>query len=123
MPPIQVEQRWYQTEAIDSIYQYFFGKNGNPLICLPTGAGKGFVIALFLASVFRQWPYQKIIVGTHVKELIQQNYNKLLEVWPNAPAGIYSAGLNRKEVAAPITFASRDSIVNAIKMFGHVDLF
>lgn len=123
MQPMIVEDRWYQIESVDALYRYFYATNGHPLVCLPTGAGKGYVIAKFIQSVLYQWPGQRIIVGTHVKELIAQNYKKLLQVWPTAPAGIYSAGLKRKEISAPITFAGRDSIVNAIRYFGHIDLF
>ena len=117
------QKRWYQVDAVNSLFNYFNGSDGNPLVCMPTGTGKGFVIGDFIRSVFAWYPYQRVIVGTHVKELISQNYNKMLEVWERAPAGIYSAGLNKKEIAAPITFAGIASLVNAIEFFGHVDLF
>lgn len=58
---------------------------------------------------------------THVKELIEQNYEKLIQLWPLAPAGIYSAGLNRKEVR-PITFAGILSVAKKADLFGHIDL-
>lgn len=119
----KVDTRWYQTESVNALYNYFGVANGNPLVCLPTGSGKGFVIALFLHSVFSRFPYQRIICATHVKELIEQNYLKLLEVWPIAPAGIFSAGLRQKDIGAPITFAGIKSLVNAVELFGHVDLF
>lgn len=36
--------RWYQREAVDSIFHYFqSGKTGNPIVALPTGTGKSVV--------------------------------------------------------------------------------
>jgi DNA repair protein RadD len=121
--PQTVQARWYQEEAIESLFTYFERNNGNPLVCMPTGSGKGFVIAKFINLVFSLYPYQRILMATHVKELIEQNAKKMLEVWPLAPLGIYSAGLKQKELSAPITFAGIASIANAIPFFGHFDLF
>lgn len=117
-----VESRWYQEEAIDALFKYFFNSNGHPLVCLPTGSGKGFVIAKFIRLLYEQWPYLRVVNITHVKELIAQNHRKFMEVWPGAQAGIYSAGLKRKDVYAPITFAGRDSFINAVELFGKIDL-
>jgi DNA repair protein RadD len=115
--------RWYQTEAVDSIWSYFRdGGQGNPVVAMPTGTGKSVVIARFLQSVFNAFPYQKIIVLTHVKELIQQNYEKLMALWAFAPAGIYSAGLNSREHGKAITFAGIQSVWRKPALFGHVDL-
>jgi DNA repair protein RadD len=59
---------------------------------------------------------------THVKELIQQNYEKLLALWPFCPAGIYSAGLGEKNHMCPITFAGIQSVWKKWALFGHIDL-
>jgi DNA repair protein RadD len=115
--------RWYQIEAINSIYKYFEHNTGNPVIAMPTGTGKSHVISGFVESVLRQWPYQRILISTHVKELIQQDYNKLIDAWPLAPAGIYSAGLGQKDTHFPITFGGIASIVRNVEAFGHIDLF
>ena len=53
--------RWYQVEAIQSIYDYFESKVGNPILALPTGTGKSIVIAEFLRSAFSFYPDQKSI--------------------------------------------------------------
>lgn len=113
----------YQYEASDSIFNYFAsGKTGNPLVAMPTGTGKSIVIALFLETVFRQYPRQKILCLTHVKELIVQNYNKLMALWPNAPAGVNSAGLRQRDTMHPIIFAAIASVAKYAAQFGHVDL-
>lgn len=117
-----ISDRPYQTEAVASIWNYFGTKSGNPLVAMPTGTGKSIVIARFLQSVLSAYPSQRIMVLTHVKELIEQNFSKLMTVWEFAPAGIYSAGLNRKDVGKPITFAGIASVAKIAPMFGRVDL-
>jgi len=116
------QDRPYQTEATNSIWDYFRAEQGNPLVAMPTGTGKSVVIARFLQSVFIPYPTQRIILLTHVKELIQQNYEKLMMLWPFCPAGIYSAGLGEKNATCPITFAGIQSVWKKWMIFGHIDL-
>lgn len=104
-----MQARWYQTEAVNAIYDFFRRKEGHPLVVVPTGGGKSFIIAEFLRTALRSWPDQKIVVLTHQKELVRQNEEELLRIWPEAPAGVFSAGLNRRELRT-ITFASIQSI-------------
>lgn len=118
-----IQLRSYQAECIESIWSYFrAGNTGNPVCALPTGTGKSVCIAGFAKSVLEQYPGQRIMVLTHVKELIQQNYNKLLNIWPTAPAGIYSAGLKRKDTLNNVIFAGIGSVAKKGHLFGHVDL-
>lgn len=117
-----IQPRTYQTEAVSSIYNYFARNKGNPIVAMPTGTGKSVVIASFLYSIFTKYPRQKILVLTHVKELIQQNYDKLKSLWNFAPIGIYSSGLGRQDNHAPIVFAGIASVARKASLFGHVDL-
>ena len=117
-----IKARQYQIDAVSSIYEYFQGNGGNPVVAMPTGTGKSVVISMFVESVVRQWPGQRIMVLTHVKELIKQNHDKLKTYWRNAPAGIYSSGLNRRDRHEPVIFAGIASVANKHAAFGHVDL-
>lgn len=117
-----ITDRSYQTEAVSAIWNYFRTNAGNPVVAMPTGTGKSVVIARFLQSVFHAFPGQRIMMLTHVKELIAQNYEKLNAVWEFAPCGIYSAGLNKKEHGRPITFAGIASVAKKWALFGHIDL-
>lgn len=114
--------RDYQEFAITSLFGYFeHGNKGNPVIAAPTGVGKSIIIAEAIRRIM-QWPGQQILMVTHVKELIEQNYEKLTAIWPTAPAGIYSAGLGKKEAHYPITFASIQSVHQKALLIGHVDI-
>lgn len=117
-----IELRDYQRDAIDSLYTYFEQHDGHPLIVLPTGSGKSVVIAAFLREVMQHWPSQRIVMLTHVKELIAQNHQKLVTLWPEAPVGVYSAGLRSRDTCFPITFAGIQSVHRKPQLFGHVDL-
>ena len=122
MPAGGFQDRPYQTEAEASIWNYFQHKDGNPLVAMPTGTGKSVVIARFLQHVFSRYPRQRIMLLTHVKELIRQNYEKLMGIWPFAPCGVYSAGLGEKNHQCPITFAGIQSVWKKWMVFGHIDL-
>lgn len=117
-----MQLRDYQRFAVDSLYQYFQEKSGNPVIAMPTGTGKSLVIAGFIHELFQKWPTQRVMMLTHVKELIEQNADKLTTVWPFAPVGIFSAGLKSKEAGYPITFAGIQSCAKHAVLFGHIDL-
>lgn len=117
-----LKPRSYQSECVSSIYNYFASNHGNPICALPTGTGKSVIIAMFLESVFRNYLNQRVLVLTHVKELIEQNHDKLMSVWPQAPAGINSAGLNQRDWNMPIIFAGIGSVVKRWEQFGHIDL-
>lgn len=118
-----MQLRPYQQKAIDDLYQWFYNSNeGNPVIVLPTGAGKSIVVAELCRDALANWPDTRILMLTHVKELIEQNAEKMLEVWADAPLGIYSAGVGRKELDEPITFASIQSIHRHAEKLGHIDV-
>ena len=130
------KNRWYQEEAEFAIFEYFRqGNIGNPIVAMPTGTGKSVVIGNFVRRIFEHWPNQRIMMLTHVKELIEQNAEKLQSIWPTAPLGIYSAGLNSRDMIMPIVFGGVQSVAKAIKRsendintpphmrhFGHRDL-
>ena len=64
--------RPYQNAAIQSIYDYFQTATGNPLIVVPTAGGKSLVMSSFVEGVLKAYPEQRILIVTHVRELIEQ---------------------------------------------------
>jgi DNA repair protein RadD len=114
--------RPYQEAAISSIYGYFQTNKGNPLVVIPTAGGKSLVMASFIEGVLKAWPDQRILIVTHVRELIAQNHAEMIGLWPEAPAGIYSAGLGKREAHARVLFAGIQSIHRRAHEIGHTDL-
>lgn len=115
--------RDYQQRTIDQLYAWFeAGNEGHPCLVLPTGSGKSHIIAALCKQAIQEWPETRILMLTHVRELIEQNAEKMKQHWPNAPLGIYSSGLRRKELDEPITFAGIQSIRDKASEIGHTDL-
>jgi DNA repair protein RadD len=102
--------RPYQQEAVDATLDHFRKSDESAVIVLPTGAGKSLVIAE-LARLARR----KILVLTHVKELVEQNHSKY--EGHGLAGGIYSAGLKRKESHHQVTFASVQSVAANLDQF------
>lgn len=118
------QPRDYQEAAVTALFDYWASGPiepekpwGNPVEALPTGTGKALIIAEFIKRACKWYPGTNILVLTHVKELVGQNFETLLEQWATAPAGVYSAGLKRKDVGKPITFAGIGSIMKALHLF------
>lgn len=124
--PIQF--RDYQEEGLQALWSYFMTHKGNPILAWPTGTGKSLVPAEFIRRTMVHYPNQRFGVVTHVKELIQQNFDKLIGtseqagIWPSAPAGVYSAGLKRKNIHDPIIYGGIQSMYRHPDYFGHRDI-
>ena len=117
-----MQLRPYQRDAIDALYGHWHDGGGNALIVLPTGSGKSLVIASLLREVMTSYPLMRIAMLTHTRELIAQNYAELIRIWPQAPAGIYSAGLNRRDRHHPIMLCGVQSVWNKVGQIGAFDL-
>ena len=89
---------------------------------LPTGAGKSVIIAEIVRDALQNWPETRVLMLCHQKELLEQNSEKLRALWPNAPMGIYSASVGRRDIDEPITFAGIQSVRNKSSAIGHIDL-
>ena len=98
--------RPYQIESVEATLNHFRSERSPAVIVLPTGAGKSLVIAE-LARLAKG----RVLVMAHVRELVEQNHAKFLAF--DLEAGIYSAGLNRKEVDHKVIFGSIQSIARA----------
>ena len=115
------KSRDYQINAATSLWNHVHSKfDRKPLVVLPTGSGKSHTMALFMSGMITAYPHVRMISTVHVKELVKNNYEALMEIMPHAPAGIYSSGLGRRDVAQ-VTFTGIDSVVNRALLFGHID--
>lgn len=114
--------RNYQDYTVDTVLNFDFEMGTKvPLVAAPTGTGKSLMIAGLIKRLFSRYGLMKILVITDVKELIVQDYEKLLQLWPTAPAGIYSAGLKQKDTSQAIIFGGIGSVANVPLYFGKVD--
>jgi DNA repair protein RadD len=102
--------RPYQRDAINATLDYWAEGGGNPLVVMATGTGKSVVIATAVRELLESFPDMRVIMLTHVKELVAQNAKAMLAAWPQAPIGINSAGLGRRDKRSQVLFASIQSV-------------
>lgn len=98
--------RPYQQEAVQATLRHFRKEKSPAVVVLPTGAGKSLVIAE-LARLAKG----RVLVMAHVRELVEQNHAKYVSF--NLEAGIFSAGLNRKDDSQKVIFGSIQSVARA----------
>lgn len=113
------QAREYQAYAQQSVFDYYSnGRDGNPVIAMPTGTGKSIIIALLSSTILQTWQTQRLLILCPTKELVLQNYEKLMAMWPGAPAGICSASLGRFDTHQPIIFGTIGTIINRKEALG-----
>ena len=117
-----MELRDYQLQIIDDVVDYICHKEGNPLVAAPTGTGKTATFNGLIKRLITSWPGLRIMCVAHVKEIIGQNAASMLRYWPEAPIGIYSAGLKRKDTQQDILFTSIQSVNNKFDRFGEIHI-
>lgn len=105
--------RPYQQEAADIAVEKLRKQSKPFIIQAATGAGKSLIIAEICHQI-----NEPILILQPSKEILVQNYAKLLSYDPMIDAGIYSASAGRKEVRK-FTFATIGSIYKKPEEFKH----
>jgi len=113
-----MQLRTYQSDAKNAVFDYWSNGGGNPLVEMATGTGKSLVIADLKKTLVEDFGC-RVLSLVHVRELVGQNFHALLRLWPEASAGIYSAGLNKRDVHHRVTFASIQSVYRKAQALGH----
>ncbi|MEN0057597.1 MAG: DEAD/DEAH box helicase [Bdellovibrio sp.] len=98
--------RDYQQQAVQNVIRFFQKRRDPAVVVLPTGAGKSLVIAE-LARIAKG----RVLVLAHVKELVEQNYEKYKSY--GLSAGIFSASLGKKDWNQKAIFGSVQSVARA----------
>ena len=112
------ELRHYQQESTPAIVSYLATtKKRNPIVALPTGAGKSLCIADFIMWAIGK--KRKVLVLSHVKEIIEQNA-ATIERFTERNVAIYSASAGRKEIG-DITVGGIQSVYRQPDLFKNFD--
>jgi len=94
---VAMKLRPYQVEALQALDTYWDAGGGHPLCVLATATGKSVLIGKLIADIAAGFPALRVLVLVHVRELLEQNLEELLKLWPNVPYGINSAGLGQQK--------------------------
>lgn len=111
-----INLRYYQKESVDATFDFLCNRDGNALICHPTGAGKSVVIAELARRAVTDYG-GKVIILQHRKELIEQNAAKVRVLLPEVEVGIFSAGLGLYENKPSIVCAGIQSVYKHPELF------
>ncbi len=115
--------RTYQARAIDELWDWFAEHaDGNPIVDASVGAGKSIMIAAVCQRAGAEFVGTRILVLQPQKELLQQNLQKLVSVWPDVDVGVYSASVGRKQLGRQVTYATIDSVYKRGLELGRVDM-
>lgn len=114
--------RPHQSLAIEQLYTWMRENDGNPLVDACVSAGKSVMLAALCQDAIKQWPDTRIIMLVPSKELLEQNLEKLIAVWPDAPIGILSASVGKRQIGNAITIATIGSIYRRAHELGQVHL-
>jgi DNA repair protein RadD len=110
--------RWYQKEACAAAWLHLCSQAGNPVIVLPTGAGKSLVIAELCRAAVQDYG-GRVLVLAHRKELLAQNAEKISRsLPPGVSLGVYSAGLGMRSVGADVVCGGIQSVFRRAEEFG-----
>jgi DNA repair protein RadD len=104
--------RSYQETIVDRMC-WSMSVPGNDVISLAVGGGKTHVIAEFANRLG-----QPILIFAPSKELIEQDYEKLVAVVGEENVGIFSASMNSKEIKK-FTIATIQSAYKVPELFNH----
>ena len=101
--------RDYQQAAIDAVYDHLRNRDDNPCVVIPTGGGKTPVIATLCRDAVQRWN-GRVLVLSHVKELLEQSAETLRRMAPDLDVGVYSAGLKKRDTDHPVIVAGIQSV-------------
>lgn len=100
----------YQEKCVTDCVEYIYSNNSKPqIVVAPTAAGKSVLISVLADRIKKS-----ILVLQPSKELLEQNYNKLIDI--GGKADVYSASMQRKGIGF-ITYATLASIKDLGQVF------
>jgi DNA repair protein RadD len=104
--------RDYQADAIQSAYDFLRTRTGeNPCIVIPTGGGKTPILSTICHDAVTKWR-GRVLVVSHVKELVEQSANTLRLWYDDLDVGVYSAGVGSRDKRNDVIVAGIQSIYN-----------
>lgn len=112
-------ERPYQTNAANAAMEYIKAKKGNPIIVLPTGAGKTIVLVGLVDRYLSLNPRASVLILSDRKTILTQNHKSLEKTF--GKIGLFSSGLGLSEICK-ITVAGIQSVHRKYKLFANFGL-
>ena len=110
------ELRPYQEPVAERVFTYMKNNPGkHPLVGMPTGSGKTVVLADIISKAIERWPATKVLVLSHVREILVQDYDAIKH-HTGIDVGLYSVGLKKRE-QKQVTVAGIQSVFRRAHQF------
>lgn len=100
--------RDYQAKGGEVLQKYLKYPHRHPLFAIPTGGGKTIMIADAIKVIKAHNPQAKIVVLSHVMEILDQN-RSTIEEYLGRPVGVVSSGLGLNRIS-DVTIAGIQSV-------------
>ena len=114
--------RPHQKAANEATVGFVTNQAGNPMVVVPVGGGKSFIMADFIMRIRLMYAEARFVSLAHVSELLKQNAAELHGLWPGADISFYADKLGQKRLDGQVVFASIQSIYKkALQIRGVVD--
>lgn len=121
-----MSMRPYQQAAIDALYDWWQRHHGidqAPILSVPPGGGKSWIIAELTRLLWDTWPDEKprTLILVPSKELAEQNAEKLAALLPaHLHLDYYSAAIGRKRPDADVIVATIGSVYRHAHLLGNI---
>jgi DNA repair protein RadD len=110
-----MKTRWYQDEATTALMESLRNDECHPVVVAPTGSGKTIIICDFVDKYLTNDPRARILVLSHIKEILEQDYDALCDYF-DLDMGLYSAGMESRTIKK-ITVAGIQSVYRKPELF------
>lgn len=117
---MRFEARKYQAQCVCAWYGSVI-KGLKSIIAVPTGAGKSVIMCEFVLKWIDKNPDSNVLILSHTKEIVEQDYDALLEYFPSFGVGIYQSGLGKKQIRK-VTVGGIHSVYRYPEKFKDFDL-
>lgn len=110
--------RPYQQETADALFNFLeiCEEGEHAIAALPTGSGKTYVLCEIIDQILSEYPEEEILILSHVKEILEQDYLAISDFFEGVDIGLYSAGLDSREKRR-ITVAGIQSVHTKTELF------
>ena len=88
----------------------------HPIVVAPTGSGKSLMICDFIDKYLTHDPHARILILSHIKEILEQDHDALTDYFEGTEIGLYSTGMGSK-VIKKITVAGIQTAYRKPELF------
>jgi superfamily II DNA or RNA helicase len=118
--------RLFETRDAGTGDYYGFNIDGNHLYLDGYGyehhnCGKSLVLGKIASDAVSLW-HGRVLILAHVKELLEQNADKVRKLCPDLKVGVYSAGLKSRDTSESVIVAGIQSVYDKADRLGAFDL-